>query len=267
MQRMRRLLSMRKSLRIVLQCTGLGLMLLSPPPSQAIFGVGDIVYDINNHMTNILTQANTLKSTVNEGIMISNQAQALKYQVQSLLNEAMNLQKNPLRLLSQLEGLWGAYNGIMANADGLAFNLIGTAAKFEAKYPQVHLPGVDNIVKESAAMLESIRSASKTAVSVQSIYTRLCDQLDGTKKALTTAEAAQGALQIGQAQAQLQGVNNELLASIAQLTAANGRVQTELASQQVVQQEMAQVENAAWIEGFGSQGFAQPGMGGGVELK
>ena len=234
--------------------------------SQGIGGLGDVVFDPQVYMAQMMSYANTLKSTINEGVMIANQAKSLEYQVQSLWNEAKNLQANPLRLLGQIEGLWGAYNGIMANADGLSYNLIGTAAKFEKAYPQMTIPGVDVMVQKSAAMLDSIRKASKTAVSTQSVYDRLCTQLEATKQGLTAAQASQGALQIAQAQAQMQGVNNELLGNLAQLEAANGRVQTEYISMQVAERQQGQVENDHWIAGFG-KGFKLPGQGQGIELK
>lgn len=234
-----------------------------------MLGVGDtaVVYDPNNFFVNVATQANTLKTTVNQGIEIANQAKQLEYQLQSLWNEAQNLKTNPLQLVGQIQGMWNSYNAIMGNAEGIAYNLAQAGARFEVAYPQVPSTGIGEIAAASKRMLASIRAATKTAVSSQSVYDRLCNELNANQQALTAAQASQGALQIAQAQAQIQALSNEQLATIAQIEAANGRVQAEWIAMQVKERADAEAAHERFMAGYGAQGFKGVGQATGVELK
>ena len=230
------------------------------------WGTGLPVFDAGNWVVNLTTQVNTLKSTLNEATMIANQAKDLEYQAQGLYNQAMNLKANPLQLLGQIQGLWGGYNAIMGNAEGLAFGVQQAAARFEVEYPALASSSVQEITQRSAAMLTSIRAASVAAISSQSIYERLCQQLAGSQQALTAAQASQGALQIAQAQAQMQGLANEQLATLSQLEAANGRVQTEWIAMQVKEKVDGMAVNERYFESWGAQGFKGIGESQGVKL-
>lgn len=223
-------------------------------------GAGFPVFDGANYFANLATQINTLKQTINDGVMIANQAKALEYQVASLYNEALNLKANPLQLLGQLQGLWSGYNGLMANAEGLAFGVQQTQARFETAYPALATGSVQEITARSVAMLKSIRAASATAVTSQSIYERLCQQLALSQQAITAAQASTGALQIAHAQAQIQALGNEQLATIAQIEAASGRVQTEWIAMQVKEREDATVVHSTFLDGYGAQGFKPIGQ-------
>jgi P-type conjugative transfer protein TrbJ len=98
------------------------------------------------------------------------------------------------------------------------------------------------------------------------VYTRLCQQLDAQQAALDSAQKAQGALQIAQAQAQIAALTNEQLAMIAQIEAANGRVQTEWIQKQAQDEETGRASNARWQETFGAVGFKDVKKGEGVKL-
>jgi type IV secretion system protein TrbJ len=222
--------------------------------SQAQIGAS-LVFDPTNYLPNLMTQLNTLKSTINEATMIANQAQDLEYQATSILNQAKNLKANPLRLLGQIEGLWNAYNTVMGAAEGLTFGLQQAQTNFEQRYPALATPSVQAITQQSAAMLASIRGASKTAVASQSIYERLCAQLDANRQALTSAQASEGALQIAQATAQLQALGNEQIATLGQIAAASGRVQTEWTAMQAKERVDADAAHAQFVGDYGQQGF------------
>jgi type IV secretion system protein TrbJ len=214
-----------------------------------------------------MTQANTLKSTLNEATMIANQAKGLENQAVSLLNEATNLKQNPLQLLGQIQGMWNAYNQVMANAEGLAYGVQQSQLRFEQAYPALATPGIQDITRQSGIMLTSIRAATKTAVGSQGVYERLCQELEANRQALTAAQASQGALQIAQAQAQIQALGNEQLATLAQIEAANGRVQTEWTAMQAKERVDAEAAHEAFVSDYGTQGFKKFGQSTAIDLR
>jgi type IV secretion system protein TrbJ len=223
-------------------------------------GVGDIVFDPQVYGMSVMTQVNTLKSTVNEATMIARQAQQLQNEAQMLLNDAKNLKQNPLQLLGRIQGLWDAYNGVMKDAQGIAFNFQSAQQRFQTMYPTLATPGVQAITAHNATMLDSIHKAMETAVSTQSVYERLCDQLTNNAQALTAAQASQGALQIAQAQAQLEALGNEQLATLTQMTAAKDRVDTEWKAMEAKQQVDAAAGHKLFVGDVGRQGFKRPGQ-------
>jgi conjugal transfer/entry exclusion protein len=103
-------------------------------------------------------------------------------------------------------------------------------------------------------------------VGTQSVYERLCEQLTSTQQALTAAQASQGWQQILQAQAQIQALSSEQLATISQIEAANGRVQTEWIALQAKERSDADAHHTNFMEGFGAQGFRAIGQGNGFKL-
>lgn len=236
--------------------------------SWGIAGIGDtaIVYDPSNYFVNIATQVNTLKSTINEGILISNQAKALEYQVQSLWNEAQNLKANPLQLVGKIQGMWQAYNTIMSQAEGTAFAAAQASTRFEASYPARASGSVQDVSSRLGSMLQSIRASTKTAVQTQSVYERLCNELDANQQALTAAQASQGALQIAQAQAQIQALTNEQLSTLTQIEAAANRVETEWIAMQVKERQDAVEVNRRFVDEL-DQGFKAIGQSQGVTLR
>lgn len=226
-----------------------------------------LVYDPNNYAINLLTQANTLRSTINEATMIANQVKALTYQLQSLVNEAQNLKVSPLRLLGQIEGLWSSYNALMDTAEGLTYNLDHARVNFETRYPSVANADIGTITQRSADMLQSIRAASKTAVSTQSVYDRLGQELAANRQAITAAQAARGAMEIAQASAQIQALTNEQLMTMTEIEAANGRVQTEFVAMQVKERQDGAAVADQFMAGYGTHGFKGIGESAGVPLR
>lgn len=247
----------------------LAFVLCIPSMGHSILGVGDtaVVFDPTNYQMNLLTQANTLKSTLNEALMIQNQAKGLQYQLQGLWNQATNLQKSPLQLLGQIQGLWMSYQSLLKRANGLTYELDTTRQRFETTYPSLPRSNLNTITQEAAAMRTSIRAASQTATDTQSIYDRLGQQMAHNNQALSAAQASVGALQVEQAQAQLTALSNEQLAGIAEIEAAGNRVNTEWIAMQMKERQDGEAVNAKFMAGYGGQGFKGVGATKGVELK
>jgi hypothetical protein len=102
-------------------------------------------------------------------------------------------------------------------------------------------------------------------VQTQSIYTQLCDFQRQNAQALASAQAATGNLQIQQAQAQQQALTNQQLAMLAEIEAANGRMQAAALMKQTQEEAAAKESNARWIAGF-DVGFRGVKDGRGVPL-
>ena len=228
-----------------------------------MLGVADLVEDI-------VTEFNTLKSTINEAIMIANQIEGLKRQLQSLVYEAQNLQKNPLQLAAQISQLWGQYNGLLQETTGLTYRVTQSATKFAQAYGAltgIALSGtVADMQQASKAFLDQLRFASRTAVQTQSIYEQLCDLQRQNDLALTSAQQAVGALQVQQALAQQQALSNQQLSTLAEIEAANGRMQAAWLMKQVGEEDAAKASNDRWIATYGVQGFHGVKAGQGVDL-
>jgi P-type conjugative transfer protein TrbJ len=238
---------MKKTLTICLL-----LVLSYAKTSYSIFGVGDVVHDPLAYLVHIKNEFNTQKAMLESAQHTIQQAQMLQYQLLYVQYAAQNLSKNPLTLLQQIQGLWAQYNAILQNAEGLTYNLAQASAQFEYTYPAAKAVGVGgllaNISAASTQQLAAIRAASKSAVQSQSVVDRLCDQQAQNAKALTAAQAAVGNLQIQQAQAQLTGLTNEQLASIQQITAANGRIEATYFMRQASAEEQAAANGQYWLQ-------------------
>jgi len=239
-----------------------------PNATWAILGVGDvaIVYDPSNYASNLIQQAEAIKQTANDAIMIANQAKQLEHEVQGLIYQAQDLVTNPLHQLEQIAGLWDHYNQVLAQVEGMTFALTQSAAQFEAAYPGTLGTTGDEIQATAASLLTQIRQESKAAVQSQSVYERLCEQQRLSRLALASAEQAQGNLQVQQANAQLLGIQSEQLAALAQVEAANGRMQATWVMKQTQEEAQGRASQEQWMRGFGAAGFRGVKEGQGVAL-
>ncbi len=239
-------------------------------PSEAILGAADVVFDPSNYASNLIQQYEAVQQTINDGIQIANQVKQLEHQLQGLIYQAQNLQANPLRLLEQIQRLWGEYNSLLQNAEGMSYHISTSVTEFEQRYPSVAGTGLGSTIAQmqqaSQSQLQQMRLISKTAVKTQSIYEQLCDLQAQNHAALASAQEAVGALQVGQAQAQLQTLTNQQLAQIAEITATQARIQTAKIMKEVQEEEAARESNTRWMAGFGAAGFRGVKEGQGVNL-
>src|SRR5262245_9279231 len=251
-------------------CLCLTILLSCPKGSWGILGVADIVFDPSNYASNLIQQYEALKQTINDGIMIANQAKALEQQAQGLIYQAQNLQANPLKLAAQIAGLWSQYNGVLNTVDGMTYSLNQSASRFGTLYPDLAGSKLGTSMAEisanSAAFLKQIREAGRTAVKSQSVYEQLCTFQQQNDQALQSAQAAVGELQVMQAQAQQQALANQQLGTLAEIEAANGRLQAAWIMKQVQEEEAARASQERWMDGFGTQGFRGVKEGKGVTL-
>jgi len=248
----------------------LGLLLSWSGNSQAFIASGSIVHDPGVAQLQILQNIESVKQTINDGVMLANQAEQIKHQLQGLVYQAQNLQANPLKLLDQITAAWNQYNGLLQTVDGLGYSVTQSVGRFDQQYAGLvgtALGGeVAKIVQASQEWLGQIRQASKQAVTTQSIYDQLCELARQNGLALQAAQSAVGNLQIQQAQAQQQALTNQQLAVLAEMQATLGRVQVTTAMKQVQEEEAGRASQDYWMASYGTQGFHGVKAGKGIDL-
>jgi P-type conjugative transfer protein TrbJ len=193
-----------------------GPMLAVPASAQ----IGGIVHDPRNYSQNILTAARTLEQ-------INNQIKQLQNQATSLLNEARNLQSLPVSTLGTLEAQVDQTRQLLAQAEGIAFNVSDIQKGFEARYKGGALTGsAAEMVANAEARWKDSVGAFEDAMKVQA---GIVSNMGGTRTSISTivgaSQGATGALQAAQAGNQLLAIQSQQIADLAAVMTAQGRAE------------------------------------------
>jgi P-type conjugative transfer protein TrbJ len=211
------------------------------------------VFDAANFSQNLLTAARELQQ-------IDNQIEQLQNQAQMLVNEGRNLTSLPYNVLSQLQATLASTNRLIAQAQGLTFNVAQSQATFDRLYPSSYGAGTSNaqMVQEAQTRWQTSVQALQTATQMQSQAAQnlLSDQ-GVLSNLVTRSQGAVGALQASQA-------TNQLLALIArqaiqaqQLTVSQGRATALEEARAAADEAQAEQVRARFI-GNGPQYTPQP---------
>lgn len=162
------------------------------------------VFDGANFSQNLLTAARELQQ-------IDNQIQQLQNEAQMLTNQGRNLKSLNVNTLSQLLTTLSSTNQLIAQAQGLTFNVSQSQVTFARLYPSSYGTSISSnqMLQDAQARWQTSVSALQTAMQMQSQSAQnlLSDQ--GTVSTLVTqSQSAAGALQATQA-------TNQLLALLA----------------------------------------------------
>ena len=111
-----------------------------------------VVFDPSNFAENILQAARALEQ-------INNQIQSLQNEATMLQNMARNLQRLDYSSLGQITGALQRIDGLMNQAQGIAFEVGATDAAFQRQFPEQYAATVttDQLV---ADILEDVRKTS-----------------------------------------------------------------------------------------------------------
>jgi len=211
------------------------------------------VFDAANYSQNLLTAARELQQ-------IDNQIQQLQNEATMLVNQGRNLASLPYNALSQLQATLANTNQLIAQAQGLTFNVAQSQAMFNRLYPASYGAGTSNaqMVQDAQTRWQTSVQALQTATQMQSQAAQnlLSDQ--GVLSGLVTqSQGAVGALQASQA-------TNQLLALIArqaiqsqQLTVAQQRATTLDQARAAADEAQAEQVRSRFI-GSGPQYTPQP---------
>ena len=163
-------------------------------PADAI-----IVFDPSNFVQNSITAARTLEE-------INNQLLQLKNEAQMLANEALNLKKLPFNIVGQLQATLALTSQLIAQAQGMAFQLLAAQSQFNRFYPSAYGSATSGVGMAADALTRWSNSlnALRTTISMQA---QAAQNLANDQSALATlvaqSQGAVGILQAAQATNQL----------------------------------------------------------------
>jgi P-type conjugative transfer protein TrbJ len=214
-------------------------------------GAQVVVFDPSNYSQNVLTAARTLNQ-------INNQIKSLENQAQMLINGARNLTNLPTSVVGQLTSHINAINSLIAQAEGLSFNVQQINADFARLYPRQYTAAVSSnqMVQDATARWDNTYQALKQTLLTQGTILSTLDQDGQTLRTLMTNSSAS----VGSLQAQQSG--NELLAlQIKQSLQAQALVATQARAdtmRAVEQQASAEASRERFVQFIGD-GHAYPG--------
>lgn len=177
------------------------------------------VFDAANYTQNLLTAARELQQ-------IDNQIQQLQNQAAMLVNQGRNLASLPYSALAQLQATLASTNQLIAQAQGLSFNVAQSQAAFNRLYPSSYGAGTSStqMVQDAQTRWQTSVQALQTATQMQSRAAQnlLTDQ--GVLSGLVTqSQGAVGALQASQATNQLLALISRQAIQAQQLAVSQNR--------------------------------------------
>ncbi|MEH6688329.1 MAG: P-type conjugative transfer protein TrbJ [Halopseudomonas sabulinigri] len=168
-------------------------------PAQALFGVGDIVLDPSNLAQNMLTAARTLEQ-------INNQVQQLQNEANMLVNQARNLQRLDFNSVNRLRSALATTGRLIAEAQGLAYEVNRIDQEFARLYPQEYAATVsgDRMAQDARERWAHTLDGLHTAMRMQGQVSQNLSADEGVLTDLVNqSQSANGALQAMQATNQL----------------------------------------------------------------
>jgi P-type conjugative transfer protein TrbJ len=157
------------------------------------------VFDGANFSQNILTAGHTLQQIENQVTQLQNEATMLE-------NEARNLKGLNLNTLPQILNLLSTTDLLIAQSQGLAFNVSRMNPTFARYYPQSYAAGTSlaQLTADSQMRWTYSRGAVQTAMQLQAQATQNSAADEATLSSLVNqSQSAAGALQASQATNQL----------------------------------------------------------------
>jgi type IV secretion system protein TrbJ len=204
------------------------------PPAHAQY----IVFDPNNYTQNVLTAARALQQ-------VNNEIQSLENQANMLINQARNLASLPYSSLAQLQQQITRTQQLLAQAQGIAYNISTINQAFTRTYPQGYASGTSSqqLLTDAQTRWQNSLSGFQDAMKLQADVVQNLDTTRTQVNALVTAsQSASGALQAAQSGNQLVGLQTTQLADLTAVIAAIARAQSLEGARQVANQGQAQAQ-------------------------
>lgn len=176
------------------------------------------VYDPTNYAQNVLQAARALQQ-------INNQISSLQNQAQMLIGQAKNLASLPYSSLAALQAQVAKTQGLLRQAQALAYDVGEIQQAFKGRYGAVTLSAseADLTARAEARWVTSV-AGFEDALKVQAGVVEGLDTGRGEMQSLVAAsQGASGALQAAQAGNQLLALQAQQLAALTALVAAQGR--------------------------------------------
>ncbi|HFH3388844.1 TPA: P-type conjugative transfer protein TrbJ [Pseudomonas aeruginosa] len=172
----------------------LSVSLLAVQPASAI-----TVFDPSNFVQNTLTAVRTLEQ-------INNQINQLQNEAQMLMNQARNLAKLDFNIVNRLRSTLASTERLIAEAQGLAFDVTNMDREFARLYPEQYAATVsgDRMAQDARERWKNTLDGLHTAMRMQAQVSQNLAQDEGALADLVSqSQSATGALQAMQATNQL----------------------------------------------------------------
>jgi type IV secretion system protein TrbJ len=192
------------------------------------------VFDPSNYSQNVLTAARALQQ-------VTNQITSLQNEAQMLINQARNLASLPYSSLQQLQQSVGRTQQLLAQVQGIAFDVQQIDQAFATVYaPASPSQSDQSLIANARARWQSTVEGLQDALRLQATVVGNLDTNRSEMTALIGAsQGATGALQATQAGNQLLALQAQQLADLTASISAQGRAQTIEAAQRAAAQDQA----------------------------
>lgn len=192
------------------------------------------VFDPSNYSQNVLTAARALQQ-------VNNQITSLQNEAQMLINQARNLASLPYSSLLQLQQSVGRTQQLLAQAQGIAFDVQQIDQAFSTTYaPASASQSSQSLIGNAQARWQYAVEGLQDALRVQATVIGNLDSSRTQMSALVgSSQGATGALQATQAGNQLLALQAQQLADLTATIAAQGRAQSLEAAQRATAQDQA----------------------------
>lgn len=193
------------------------------------------VFDGANYSQNLLTAVRTQE-------MINNQIQSLQHEVLMLQNQARHLEPLDYSSLAAIESGLGRINRLMAEAEGIAFEIGRTEQAFAALYPKEYEAAVTgaDLARDARGRWEHSMDALRQTLLVQAGVVRNVEaDTAELARLLVESEAAVGSLQAQQASNQLVALSAKQQLQTQELMAAQYRAEALERARATAAQEQA----------------------------
>ncbi|UYN94105.1 MAG: P-type conjugative transfer protein TrbJ [Enhydrobacter sp.] len=192
------------------------------------------VFDPSNYSQNLLTAARALQQ-------VNNQITSLQNEAQMLINQARNLASLPYSSLRQLQQSIGRTQQLLAEVQGIAFDVQQIDQAFSTVYAPASTSQSDlSLIANARTRWQNTVDGLQDALRVQATVVGNLDTNRSEMPALIAAsQGATGALQATQAGNQLLALQAQQLADLTATVAAQGRAQGLEAAQRAAAQDQA----------------------------
>ena len=209
-------------------------------PAQAFWG--RIVYDPTNYAQNVLQAARALEQ-------INNQITSLQNEAQMLINQARNLTSLPFSALQQLQQSVQRTQGLLSEAQSIAFDVQEIDQAFTSTYGNVALSASDQqLVTDARTRWQNTIGGLQDAMRVQAGVVGNIDANRVQMSALVErSQAATGALQAAQAGNQILALQTSQLSDVAAVLAANGRSQALVEAERATAAEQGREQRRRFL--------------------
>ena len=192
------------------------------------------VFDPSNFSQNVLTAARALQQ-------VTNQITSLQNEAQMLINQARNLANLPYSSLQQLQQSVGRTQQLLAQVQGIAFDVQQIDQAFSTTYaPALASQSDQSLITNARTRWQYTVDGVQDALRIQAtVVGNLDTNRDEMSALIGASQGATGALQAAQAGNQLLALQAQQLADLTATIATQGRAQGLEAAQRAAAQDQA----------------------------